>query len=74
MTNRPLRALDAAIKAAGGQRKLANLLGHKHQSYIGNMRRRVEAGAVVPAEICPEIERITAGKVKRAALNPRVSW
>lgn len=74
MTNGPLAALDAAIKKAGSQRKLANVLGHQHQSYIGNMRRRVMAGAVVPAEVAPQIEKFMRGKVKRQDLNPRVAW
>jgi hypothetical protein len=74
MNTSPLNALDKAIGLFGSQQKLAVALGHKHQSYIGEIRRRLLKGGVVPADICPAIERLTKGKVKRTALNPRVAW
>lgn len=75
MNTGPLKALDHAIEIVGSQKRLAEALGRKHQSYIGEIRRRIERkGAVVPADICPAIERLTRGKVKRAALNPKVAW
>lgn len=74
MTNGPLKALDAAIEIFGTQQKLSEALGRKNQSYVGEIRRRVMRGSVVPPEACLAIERATKGKVKRAALNPRVAW
>lgn len=74
MQKAPLKALDQAIEIFGSQQKLAEALGRKHQSYISQMRRRLQKGAVVPAEVCPVIEKLTRGKVKRAALNPKVAW
>lgn len=76
MTTSPLAALDQAIDIIGTQQKLAVALGHKHQSYIGEMRRRLltKKGSVVPADVCPAIERLTKGKVKRSHLNPKVAW
>lgn len=70
----PLKAFDQAIDFIGTQQKLAVALGHTHQSYISEIRRRLQKGGVVPADICPAIERLTKGKVKRHALNPRVAW
>jgi DNA-binding transcriptional regulator YdaS (Cro superfamily) len=72
----PLNALDAAIKIAGTQRKLAEGIGRKHQSYIGEIRRRLvtKEGGAVPAHVCPAIEKFTKGKVKRHHLNPKVAW
>lgn len=71
---RALRAFDRAIAIVGNQQKLSLALGHKHQSYISEIRRRLLKGAVVPADICPAIEKITKGKVKRSHLNPKVAW
>lgn len=76
MTTSPLAAFDQAIEIIGTQQKLAAALGHKHQSYIGEIRRRLlkNKDAVVPADICPAIERLTKRKVKRSHLNPKVRW
>lgn len=74
MNTDPLKALDQAIEIFGSQRALAEALGRRHQSYIGEIRRRVAKGSMVPAAICPAIERLTKGKVKRRALNPTVAW
>jgi len=74
MSTRPLKSLDRAIAIAGSQAALALALGRKNQSYISEMRRRVARGAVVPAGICPAIERFTKGAVKRRHLNPTVAW
>lgn len=74
MNTAPLKAFDHAIEIIGTQQKLALALGHKHQSYVGEIRRRLLKGGVVPADICPAIERLTKGKVKRSHLNPKVAW
>lgn len=76
MDTKPIKALTAAIRVAGNQRKLAKALGYKNQSAIGNMMRRLRADsdAVVPAHICPAIEKFTKGAVKRSHLNPKVAW
>ena len=74
MKTSPLNAFDQAIEIIGTQQKLAAALGHKHQSYIGEIRRRLLKGGVVPADICPAIEKLTKRKVKRSHLNPKVAW
>jgi len=53
---------------------LAEALGKKHQSYVGELLRRLRKGANVPPDICPTIEKLTAGKVTRQMLNPDFPW
>ena len=62
------QALMEAIKCAGGQNKLAALIG-KRQGHIGNWLHRDKK---VPAEACVPIEQATRGKVTRYDLRPDV--
>lgn len=59
---------------AGSQQALAEALGKRHQSYVSEMLRRLRKGRMVPPEICPTIERLTAGAVTRHMLNPDFPW
>lgn len=61
-------ALDRAIDLRGGQAALARELGVSIQ-VVGNWRVRG-----VPVERCPDIERVTAGKVRCEELRPQVAW
>jgi DNA-binding transcriptional regulator YdaS (Cro superfamily) len=62
----PADALREAAKRVGSQTALANALGRKKAAVS---RWVVEQ---IPAEVCPEIERITG--VPCEALRPDVSW
>jgi DNA-binding transcriptional regulator YdaS (Cro superfamily) len=62
MPNQMKAGIKLAIKAAGGHRKLARLLGISHQA-IGNWDR-------IPAERLIEIEILTG--VEREALRPDI--
>ncbi len=52
------------------QKAFAEALGKPHQSYVGELLRRVRAGRPVPADICPDIERVTKGQLTRHGLRP----
>lgn len=66
----PLKALEEAVKIATTQRALAEALGKPHQSYVGELLRRARKGAKIPADICPAIEKATAGQITRQMLRP----
>lgn len=62
-----MKALDEAIKVAGGVAALADLIKVSHSApSMWKKRKRV------PAENCPAIERETGVPCER--LNPRVAW
>lgn len=63
------KALSFAIAQFGGQTAFAKALGTT-QSVVGNwlMRGRV------PAERCPDIERLCEGKVLCEHLRPDIDW
>jgi DNA-binding transcriptional regulator YdaS (Cro superfamily) len=68
MTQAPESPLDRAIKLAGGITKLAEALpGVRGHATVHQWRLNR-----VPAEHCPEIERITG--VRCEELRPDVSW
>lgn len=56
------RGVEAAIEAAGGRNKLADLLGIRGESISGWRR--------VPAERVLDIERLTDGKAARHQMRP----
>lgn len=70
----PLEAFQTVLADYESQQQLAEALGKKHQSYVGELLRRLRKGASVPADICPTIEKLTAGKVTRQMLNPDFPW
>lgn len=62
--------LAKAIKAAGSISALAQALGlTKAAVWQWNL-----PGRKVPAQHCPEIERLTAGSVRCEELRPDVNW
>jgi len=61
--------LRDVIKRAGGASSLARHFGISPVSVYEWI-----ASGQVPAERCPEIERITDGQVKCEELNSRVDW
>lgn len=68
--DRGLRPVQVACAMLGGQSGLAKLLGTTPASinqWVSGVRR-------VPAERCPEIERITQGAVRCEELRPDVNW
>ncbi len=61
--------LKEVIKRAGGATSLARHFGISPVSVY----EWITAGHV-PAERCPEIERLTGGEVRCEELNARVDW
>ena len=62
---------DAINKFGGTQKEFAEALGKPHQSYVSMLLIRVvKHGKLIPADICPAIERATKGKIKRHQLRP----
>jgi DNA-binding transcriptional regulator YdaS (Cro superfamily) len=66
----PLEAIETVLADYGSQQRLATALGKKHQSYVGELLKRLRNGSKVPPDICPAIEKLTAGKVTRQMLRP----
>tara|TARA_R110000868_G_scaffold386807_1_gene655221 strand:- start:827 stop:1045 length:219 start_codon:yes stop_codon:yes gene_type:complete len=65
---RAKRLLIAAVKEAGSQSKLADILGISQQgvSYI------INHAETVSAEIAVRIDKFTNGKIKKADLRPDI--
>jgi len=61
-----ISALEEACQKFGGSSKLASALGREKASVSRWKKERV------PAEFCPEIERLTG--VRCEALRPDVNW
>jgi DNA-binding transcriptional regulator YdaS (Cro superfamily) len=68
-------SIKRAIEITGGQSALARRLSTPErrisQAYVWawlHNRRRV------PAEFCPEIEKVTGGQVKCEELRPDIDW
>jgi DNA-binding transcriptional regulator YdaS (Cro superfamily) len=61
-----MSALEQACKAFGGSNKLASALGREKASISRWKKERV------PAEFCPDIERLTG--VRCEELRPDVNW
>jgi DNA-binding transcriptional regulator YdaS (Cro superfamily) len=66
MNSTPSDALDEAIRQTGGTKQLADRLAVTVQ-VVSNWRARG-----VPAERCPDIERVTGVRCER--LRPDVNW
>lgn len=66
----PDEALDAAISKLGSMQAVAQKLGVTK----GAVSQWKLEGRRVPAEHCPLIERITAGRVRCEDLRPDVDW
>lgn len=62
-----MQALERAVEIAGGQSALAEKIGKK-QAHVAMWLKRGK----VPAEVCADIEGVTAGVVTRQALRPDV--
>jgi DNA-binding transcriptional regulator YdaS (Cro superfamily) len=64
-----MSGLSKAIEQQGGLTCLANSLGlSKSVVFQWKVRGRV------PAEYCPEIEKLTGGQVRCEDLNDKVDW
>ena len=66
----PKQALQRAIEVLGTQRALGDALGVKQAAVWCWLHRDKH----VPAERCPDIERVTAGRVRCEDLRPDVRW
>ena len=64
-------ALSKAAEIVGGQAALAKALGYKDRR---NVWPWFNQGAQVPADRCPEIERLTGGAVRCEDLRPDIPW
>lgn len=62
--------IQKAADIVGSQRALANALGVTKAA----VWQWKEGGRQVPAEHCPNIERITAGEVRCEELRPDIDW
>lgn len=62
--------IDEAARIIGSQVALANALGVS-KSAVNQWKGE---GRQVPAEHCPQIERLTGGQVKCEDLNTEVDW
>lgn len=67
MTSHPI---DEAARIVGSQVDLAKALGVS-KSAVNQWKAD---GRQVPAEHCPQIERLTGGQVKCEDLNTEVDW
>ncbi len=65
-----MNAIETAIKTLGSQAAMASALGVTQPTISEWLRgdRRV------PAERCPQIERVTSGAVRCEDLRPDVEW
>lgn len=63
-------AIAKAIRKVGSMRQLGEHLGVTK----GAVSHWKNTGSPVPAEHCPEIEKLTEGEVLCEQLNPNVDW
>lgn len=72
----PLEALEKAVEIKESQHALAKAIGKDHQSYVGELLRRLRSKPTtkIPADICPLIEQATDGQVTRQMLRPDFPW
>lgn len=63
-------AITKAIRKIGSMRLLGERLGVTK----GAVSHWKNSGTSVPAEHCPEIEKLTDGEVLCEQLNPNVDW
>lgn len=68
-----MHILERAIQKGGPtQERFAEAIGKK-QSYVSMLKHRVlEKGRLVPADICPKIEKATGGEITRHDLRPDI--
>lgn len=62
-------SIEQAVRLAGGQTAMANALGVSPQAV-----QQWEKRGIVPADKCPEIEKLLNGQVRCEALNTKVDW
>ncbi len=62
--------VDRAAKCLGSQNALASALG-VNKTAVSQWK---DKGRRVPAEHCPQIERLTGGAVRCEDLRPDVAW
>lgn len=62
--------IDRAAAIVGSQKALADGLGVT-KAAVGQWK---DEGRRVPAEHCPQIERMTGGRVRCEELRPDVAW
>lgn len=62
--------IDRAAGIVGSQKALADALGVS-KAAVGQWK---DEGRRVPAEHCPQIERMTGGQVRCEELRPDVAW
>jgi DNA-binding transcriptional regulator YdaS (Cro superfamily) len=65
-----MHPIDKAAEIVGTQARLATHLGVSR----GAVNQWKDDGRRVPAEHCPQIERLTAGGVRCEDLRPDVAW
>lgn len=63
-------SIKIAIELVGGVKNLARLIGASHQAVYA----WAGGSKLISAEYCPNIEKVTAGKVRCEDLRPDVSW
>lgn len=63
-------AIKRACELAGGQAALARGIGIRPPS----INEWISSGRPVPHERCPDIERVTEGKVACEELRPDLTW
>lgn len=68
----PQDALRKAVGIVGSQAKLAKALGNGLTQ--SNIYHWLNKAKVIPAEYCPDIERITKRAVMCEELNPKANW
>lgn len=62
--------IDVAANLLGGQAALASALGVSR----GAVPQWKDPKRRIPAEHCPKVERLTAGKVTCEQLRPDIEW
>lgn len=64
-----MNSINKAIELLGGLNSLAAALGRTPQQ-VSNWRMRNQ----VPADYCPDIERVTKGAITCEELRPDINW
>lgn len=65
-----MNAIEKSCASLGSQKALANAIGVTQAT----VSQWVHGRRPIPAERCPEIERLTAGAVRCEDLRPDVDW
>lgn len=71
----PPEAVEAAIACFGTAARMAEALGVSDQT-VSFWRKGERDGrpVLVPAGLCPKVERLTGGAVRCEELNPETEW